>query len=357
MLSFEKIMELDSANMFAVLKEFPEQLSKAMSIGIQSPSFSVKPSSNDFLVLGMGGSAIGGDLLKNFLAYSEIDNKIKINVCRDYDLPKFVDENTNIIASSYSGNTEETLTSVKNAIKITKRIICITTGGELKQFAIENKLPYIEIPSGLQPRAALGFSIIPMIYIILNSGILPETEVRKVQSSIENTIGVISKLSNDYIQINENNPAINIADRLIGKMPIIYSSDRYSATNQRWRGQINENAKSIAYGNLVPEMNHNEINSFDNPADIINKIAVILLLDKTDNHRTKIRFTAVKDILKDKIADIIEVNAISSDYFVNAMSFIYLGDWVSYYLSVLNGADPTPIPLIIKLKTILAGTK
>ncbi len=357
MLSFEKMMELDSANMFSILKEFPEQLSKAMSIGIQSPSFNLQPASNDFLVLGMGGSAIGGDLLKNFLAFSDIDNKIKINVCRDYSIPKFVDENTNVIASSYSGNTEETLTTVKSALKITKRIICITTGGELKQFAIDNKLPYIEIPVGLQPRAALGFSIIPMIYVILNCGILPETELRKAQFSIENMIAVITKLSNDYIQLNESNIAVNIANRLIGKMPIIYSSDRYYATNLRWRGQINENAKSIAYGNVLPEMNHNEINSFNNPADIIEKIVVIMLRDKADNERTKIRFSAVKDILTEKTADIIEVDAISNDYFINAMSFIYLGDWVSYYLSVLNGIDPTPIPLITKLKTILSSTK
>ncbi len=357
MISLEKMQKIDASQMYDIIRDFPKQAANALEIAKAAKYSEVPAVCNKFLVLGMGGSAIGGTLLGDFFENSDIKKAIDVKVCRDYYLPKNIDENTNIIVSSYSGNTEETLTALIAAHKITNRITCITTGGKLKEYADENNLPYIEIPGGLQPRAALGYSIIPMIYIVINSGLLSEEEKQICEKSIIAAINALEESSKTYSALNDNNSAYQIADSLVAYVPVIYSSNRYTAANLRWRGQIQENAKTLSFGNFLPEMNHNEINSFTHPAEMVHNFAIILFKDKKDNPRTQIRIEAVNNLLKDKVHTIIELEAEAEDYFTNAMEFIYLGDWVSYYLAVIQGIDPTPIPLINELKTILANAK
>ncbi len=358
MLSIDEIKKNDSADMFAVLKAFPEQLAKAVDLAKDFKGFSqAKPASQDIVVLGMGGSAIGGDLLRNFMAYSGVKNKVKVTISRDYELPHFVDDKTNVICSSYSGNTEETITAVKEALKITKRIVCITTGGELLEFAKANELPHVQIPSGLQPRCAVGYSIIPMLFTVLNSGFVTKAEAKKAVNSIESVIELSKELSDDFSQYEQPNIAITIAEMIKNTVPVIYSSDKFYAANLRWRCQIQENSKSIAYGSVLPEMNHNEINSFEHPADVIERLSMVVINDDIDHPRTKIRFEAIKEILEDKVETIIELTASSEDYLSKVIEYLYLGDWVSYYMAVLQNIDPTPIPLITKLKNILADAK
>ncbi len=358
MLSIEEIQKYDSADMFFVLKSFPEQLAKAVEIAKDFKGFpSAKPASQDIVVIGMGGSAIGGDLLRNFMSYSDIKNKVKVTVCRDYEIPHFVDDKTNIICSSYSGNTEETISAAKAALQITKRIVCITTGGELLEFAKANELPFVLIPGGLQPRCAVGYSIIPMLFTVINSGFVTKAEAKKAINSIDSALAMSKELSEDFSQHNEPNIATTIADMLKNSIPLIYSSDKFYAANLRWRCQIQENCKSIVFGNVLPEMNHNEINSFDLPADLIERISMVIFNDESDHPRTKIRFEAVKEVLEEKVETIIEITASSDDYFTKVIEYLYLGDWVSYYMAILQEIDPTPIPLINKLKAILADAK
>jgi glucose/mannose-6-phosphate isomerase len=357
MLSYEKIKAVDSADMFAVLEDFPEQFEQAIEIGENASSWAIAPVSQEILVLGMGGSAIGGDLLKSVLMYGEAENNLRVNVCRDYEIPRWVDENTNVIVSSYSGNTEETVTALKSAFAKTKRIVCITTGGEVMEFAKSNDLPCVIIPDGLQPRCAVGYSIVPMLNIVMKSGLVADGELPKMKKSIVEALDIIKEHSDLFSDISSDNPAIHIAEKLINKIPVIYSSEKFLSANLRWRCQLQENTKSLAFGSALPEMNHNEINSFQLPEDAVSKIAAVVFNDNKDNKRTKVRFKALCDILSEKADSVTEICADSDTYFARLMEYVYLGDWISYYAATLQGEDPTPIPQILKLKAILASTK
>jgi glucose/mannose-6-phosphate isomerase len=161
-----------------------------------------------------------------------------------------------------------------------------------------------------------------------------------------------------YAKISEDNHAIQIAEKIYNKIPIIYSSsDVLDIVNLRWRGQIQENSKNLAFGNLLPEMNHNEINSFQNPGDLLSKFTLILLSEKSDNPKITERLNAVEKLLSKRCETILKIESNEEMLLVRLFDLIYLADWVSFYLALLNNEDPTPIPLISELKEIMSGTQ
>ncbi|TAL70584.1 MAG: bifunctional phosphoglucose/phosphomannose isomerase [Bacteroidetes bacterium] len=353
MKNYNELLKIDSENMFEVLKNFPQQIKDAIDIGKKiKPDFKIN--TNKIIILGMGGSAIGGDLLKSYSEYTNGADHLSINVYRKYDIPETIDENTFVIASSYSGGTEETINAFKQAIMKTKNIVIITTGGELGKLGIDNNIQVINIPSGLMPRCALGYSFFVMLYVMMNFGLFKTEAIKITDNAIEELINVIEDKSAEFSNYEKLNSAIAIAEKIEGKIPIIYSSiERFDAVNLRWRCQIQENSKNLAFGNYLPEMNHNEINAFSYPSDLVRKSSVLFLRDNEDNPRVKIRFNALKELLKNKI-DIMEIEGNGKHLLTRMFEVIYLGDWVSYYLSLINSVDPTPIPLISKLKTLLS---
>ncbi len=352
----ELILKIDSENMFKILKDFPEQVRQACEIGISAPGFNRELSSNDFLIAGMGGSAIGGSLVGSYLAsFPELNIRITVN--RNYDLPGFVDKNTNVIASSYSGGTEETISVFEKARERTENIACITSGGRLGELADKYGFPVISIPGGYQPRCALGYSFFPMLYLVMKSGALTKESVNVIEDSISETVSVLETLSELYSNPeNTENTALELAQKLHETIPVIYSADsRLDAVNLRWRGQIQENAKNPAFGGFLPEMNHNEINgwSLTNNGltrDILNKFSIILLQDPEDHPQVSKRFNALKNMLNTSTSEIISLAGNGNSLLARVFSLIYLADWVSFYLAILNGTDPTPIPMITKLK-------
>jgi len=352
MIQGKEIKEIDTQNMFDVLKNFPIQVEHAIEIGKSAPVFSQPPVSGDYMILGMGGSAISGDLLASFFAATTEGRKLLIRTNRGYNLPGSINENTNIIASSYSGNTEETLSGLIDAMKITKRIVCITTGGKLEEIAKENSLPVIKIPGGLQPRAALGYSFFPMLYLLIKSNAF----LAGIKIPVSEILEMLNKRAGQYSYSESySNFALKLAEQLKNTVPVIYSShERLDSVNVRWRGQIQENAKQLAFGSFLPEMNHNEINAYSYPKDIALRTSVIYLRDNEDNPRIKTRFAALRSAIENSVKQVIELSGEGENLLTRMFDLLYLADWVSFYLAMLNGVDPTPIPLINVLKNELA---
>ena len=356
-MTHSEIMKIDSENMYDILKSFPRQIKEANEIGINAPGFSKKVSGSKFMVMGMGGSAIGGSILKSYLSALDGAGHIKIDVNRNYMLPEYIGRETNFIASSYSGGTEETISAFEKACDITHNIISITTGGKLRKMSEDSGLPVINIPSGMQPRCAIAYSFFPMLRLIIKTGLMEKPAVIETEEAIEELLTYMEAKTKLYADFNNpDNTALKLAKKLQNKIPVIYSSsDIIDSVNLRWRGQVQENAKIPAFGNFLPEMNHNEINGWTADSSVTSQFSIILIRDKSDHIRVKARFDALEKLLTGEVDDIITVHSDAGHILTRIFDLIHLGDWVSYYLAIINNTDPTPIPLISRLKDYLSN--
>jgi glucose/mannose-6-phosphate isomerase len=340
----EKIQRYDQNDMFTLLRNFHGQVEDAVRIGKQSRIPFKKPGIGSIVVTGLGGSAIGGDLLRS---YVQDELKIPFVVNRNYTLPGFVDKNTLVIVSSYSGNTEETVSAHSEAIRRKAKVICITSNGETARMAKKYNQPLITIPRGLPPRTALGYSFFPLLEVLSKLGLVGRKNVE-----IRETVNLLKKKSAVYSVLGNKNPAVGLAKKLYTKCPIIYSAaDKLDVVNLRWRGQIAENAKALAFGHVIPEMNHNELVGWKVLRRMMEEdFAVVILRDARDHDRIKVRMDITKNIVEQYASRVIEVNSEGKSLLARMFSLIYLGDWVSYYLAILNGIDPTPVKVIDYLK-------
>lgn len=347
------IKSIDRADMLSLLLSFPNQLSEAKRI---TGSFSVPRGYKDFQTIvfaGLGGSAIGGDLVKSYLS-DEI--RIPISISRSYLLPKFVNEKTLLFISSYSGNTEETLSAYKEGKKKRAKIVAISSGGELEDVARKDSLPFIAIPKGLPPRMGLGYlSICPLI--ILEKMRLIKGNTDEIAETVKMLDILKRKKLSPEIEFSRNK-AKQIAKKIYNKFIIIYGpSDRMEVAVTRLRGELAENSKQISSSHLFPEMNHNEIVGWEYPAKILKDLIVILLRDRADHPRVQRRMEITKEIIKDKGVEIIEVWSEGKSLLARIFSLIYIGDFISFYLAILNGVDPTPVERVSYLKKRLARSK
>jgi glucose/mannose-6-phosphate isomerase len=336
----------DNSNMFEVLAGFNEQIAEAVSIGKAVTLKEKYPAVNNIVICGMGGSAIGGDLLRSVLQY---EIKIPVYINRNYRLPAFAGENTLVIASSYSGNTEETLSAYEEAKVRGCKIICISSGGNLSLLAENEGRLLINIPRGYQPRCAIAFSFFPLLILMNKLGFVSDKSIE-----IEKIISRMKKRSKVYTEFYENNPALKIAQYLQGKYPVIYSStDLLDIANLRWRGQINENAKSLAFGSLLPEMNHNEILGWQENPELMKKLVIISLEDKDDHPQIKKRQKIMFSMISSFANMLVELEGEGGSLLERVFDLIHLGDWVSFYLAILYKVDPTPVEKINYLKSKL----
>lgn len=318
-----------------VLVNFGNQLKDACNLEcVKLPNIT---EISNIIVCGMGGSAIAGDLLSCYLS-NEL--KVPIIVNKGYGVPNFVNQNSLVFVSSYSGNTEETLSAYKLAVTYTKNVLCITSGGKLAELQPDFIL---RIPDGYQPRCALGWLFIPMVTALHRLGLIND----KIPEIIE-VAQLILELG-DKFSLTDSNP-FTIAKTLIDKLPIIYSDSKFSAVAMRWTTQINENSKQFAHYNVFSELNHNEIVGLGEP-----KIptTIIILRDKSYNSRINLRIELTKRLFYSH-TDIYEVESQGESLLARIFYLIYLGDWVSYWLAVLKGVDPTPIERIEWLKKELS---
>ena len=288
-----------------------------------------QPRKEQIIVSGMGGSGIGGLLLSTF---ADLDGFMNITSWNNYNLPRWADKRNTVFCVSYSGNTAETVSAAQSALKLGCHLEVITTGGKLKELAEEHNLHITEIEKGHQPRAALPLLLKALIYRIG----LPNFEEQ------------ISEVGNLSLPVKE---AKNIASQIKDTIPCIYSSDLMNPVAYRWRCQIEENAKQLAFNHQLPEMNHNEIVGWTLPN---NQMSVILIRDNNEREQIRNRIEATKDVAWSNVR-IIECTAKGKTPLARIMSMIILGDLVSLELAKLNNVDPTPVEVIENLKEKLGG--
>lgn len=336
-----EMQKYDGSGMRELITGFPGQCREAVEIAGKSVP-GVRPDGiRNIIVAGMGGSAVGGDVLYNCLA-GEL--KVPLAVLRDYDLPGFAGKNTLFIAASYSGDTEETLSACSQAFDRGARVAAVTSGGGLEKLCRERGAPVVKIPPGRPPRTALGYLFFPMLITLAGAGFVPDKT-----GDIEKTIGLLGEMSSRLSA--PGNRAEQTASRLAGFLPVVYGSSGVTACAAlRWRTQLNENSKTLASSALFPELNHNEIVGWEHPADVIGKMSVVFLKDGGDNPRVKARMNITDALISHAAAMMTVVCSEGETLMERIFSLMYYGDFVSLYLSVMNRVDPTPVERIRILK-------
>ena len=340
--------EIDKDDMYQSIWDFPENIIDAIELSENITLKNEYRDVNNIIIAGMGGSAIGGDVV-----YSLIKNEIKIPfvVNRGYDLPAWANSSTLIICSSYSGNTEETISILEEAKSLGAKVIGITTGGLLESLCKNYSFDFVNIPSGLQPRAALAFSFIPLLYILKKTSLI-NVEVR---DWLESSVDLIKSKREEYSQDKENNPVYQLANKLYNKLPIIYAdSTSLETVAVRLKGQICENSKILAYHSIYPEMNHNEIVGWENNEEFFSNYYVLWLMDEEMNSRNKSRKNIISEILSDLNVSQQEIKVDGNSFKERFLLLIHYGDWLSYWCAILHNTDPSPVKNIQTLKDKLS---
>lgn len=349
-LALGNLKKLDKSNMLDLLFDFPNQCRAALDIAGRVQILFEKSDFTKIVFTGLGGSAIGADFVKSYL-YSE--SRIPIIVSREYEVPAYVDSSTLVFVASYSGNTEETLSAYKEVKSRGATIIAISSGGTLKEFALKDKITFIAIPQGIPPRCAFGYqSIIPLV-VLGKLGLIKDHA-----PYVNQAIRILEELSNNSLSpkiAQKDNIAKALAAGLHNKFAVIYSpSVHFDFCSIRMRGQIAENSKALASSHVFPEMNHNEIVGWANPKKLFKDFAVVMLRDKGVHPRVSLRMDITRDILKKEGLKVFEVWSRGEELLSRIFSLVFIGDFISYYLAILYGIDPTPVERVTYLKNELA---
>lgn len=343
----DKMKQVDKSNMLGDLIKTPlycqDAIERAKQVNVPE---NVSP--KNIIIVGMGGSAIGGEILKDFLR-NELP--IPIEVCRDYVLPAYANEDTLVFVNSYSGNTEETLTAFLLAKQRKCTIVAVTSGGLLEKLCEEKKVPYVKIPSGLQPRVAVPYMFFPLPVLLEKMGMLT-----KIENALREAIAVVE------VTCKQNAPSVPIVDnkakqlatKLVDSIPVIYGFRQYTCIAHRLKAQFNENSKVHSKSNVFPELNHNETVGYEAP-DFLNKTqSVILIRDTAEPPELRARIETTTDLVLQRAKNVLEITAQGEKKLAKMMSVLVLGDYVSVYLAILKNVDPTPVKIIDKIKSELA---
>ncbi len=322
-----------------LIAAFPGQLEEALRIGQNYSFTTAKDAPANVLLTGLGGSGIGGSIVQNYV-FDQL--KVPFTVNKDYFLPAFVNASTLVIVCSYSGNTEETLMAMRQAIEAKAKVVCITSGGEVQRLAKQHGLDCIIVPGGMPPRSCVGYSIVQILFTLRHFELLSVD----FQSDITTAIALL-KSNRDAIQ----DAAQAIAEKMAGKTAIIYAAQPYEGLAIRVRQQINENSKMLGWHGAIPEMNHNELVGWKDKSD---SYAVLLLRNENDYDRVQTRMEINKEIIGKYTANIIEVYSKGRTYWEKIFYFIHLTDWVSVYLADLHQVDSMEVQVIDHLKGALA---
>lgn len=348
-MTLEQINAVDISNMRGRIAAFPEQVQEAIRIG-NAATISMKTRGiRQIMVSGLGGSAIGGDLLRSYLA-PELAIPFLVN--RHYTLPRFVGPTTLLIVSSYSGNTEETISAHREALKRRTPVLCITSGGKTASLARRHRSGLISIPGGSPPRAALAYSFFPLLIALSRMGFVHDKD-----RDLRETLRVLEAQRERFaFPDHPANTALAIARSLQGRLGIVYSStDHFDAVNTRWRGQIAENGKALCFGHVLPEMNHNELVGWKTLRSQMSEMQVLFLRDRKDHPRVRVRMDITRRLIEQYTPHVTDVWSEGRSLLARMFSLVYLGDWVSFYLAILNREDPTPVAVIDYLKKELAA--
>ena len=319
----------------------PRQVREGWALGRAAKVPRLPAAPEHLVICGMGGSAIGGDLLSGYLAPT---CPIPIAVVRGYEVPKFVGPRSVVIAASYSGATEETLAAVAQAERAGATVFAVTSGGQLAQA----KHAGVVVPAGLAPRAALGYLMFPAL-AALERWELAGPCAKDVEETAGMLEGIAAECGPDVPTVR--NPAKRLAEELAGRVPAVYAgSPGIEAAARRWKCQINENSKTLATWNVFPELNHNETVGWGAPAALASHFAVVVLLEGTEPAHLMRRIGLTSDLALGPAAGVHEIRARGRGRLARLFSLVFIGDLVSIYLAYLRGVDPTPVEIIDAIK-------
>lgn len=345
----EEIKNIDRENIIEIFLKFPDHIEEALEIarGIELDDSIHAAVLSNIVISGIGGSAIGGDLVNAWLI-DRLDMPITVN--RDYTIPGSANDNTLFIGVSYSGNTQETLDAVAEAFKCNCKIICITSGGKLEEFCSQNNITVMKIPGGMPPRSATAFLLFPIAVI------LEKLKLVDIQEDLSETIATVRKLCEAFkpeIPL-EANQAKKLALDIKDTFPLIYAYGFLAPIARRWKTQFNENSKILAgYGDF-PESSHNEIVGWAEDVDYVKQQYSLIYL-RTDREPSKVssQIEYTKGLQDGLVNKIIELKAPEGSRLAQMMYLMYIGDFTSIYLAILRGIDPTPIEAIDKMKAAI----
>ncbi|MCX6296098.1 MAG: bifunctional phosphoglucose/phosphomannose isomerase [Bacteroidetes bacterium] len=325
--------------MKTLVANFSKQLTEAIAIGKNAKLSASQNKISNVLICGLGGSGIGGSVVAELVVGNA---NVPINVTKGYFIPSYVNENTLVIISSYSGNTEETLNCMNLAIAKNAKIVGITSGGKVLEISKAKGFDHIVVPGGMPPRSCLGYSLTQLFFVlgfhkIINTNYELELEaaVKLIDSEETNIIA----------------EATTVAEKLKGKIPVIYATTYNEGIAIRFRQQLNENAKILCWHHIVPEMNHNELVGWTEKND---NLSVLFFLDKDDYSRNIARVDINKEIIKKHASGITEIYSKGNSIIEKAIYFIHLGDWISVALGELRGVDLMEVNVINHLKSKLS---
>ncbi|MBC7170110.1 bifunctional phosphoglucose/phosphomannose isomerase [Candidatus Bipolaricaulota bacterium] len=328
----------DRSGMAEVLAAFPDQCRAGLALGERLPLDGLAGFSR-VVALGMGGSGIAGSLLGSLLT-------VEVAPVRDYALPPWVGEESLVVALSYSGDTEETLAAFAAARGRTRRLLAVTSGGELGRRCANWGIPWIEIPGGYQPRAALGYLLFPLLGLFRRLGVGPDPG---------EALAVLDERAAALAPGGAENEAQRLARHLAGRVPLVYGAGPTAPVAFRWKTQVNENAKAPAFWAELPELCHNEVVGWELAGRLLPHATVVFLRTPHDHPRVARRVAILGELLARRGLDWTEVWARGESGVAQLLSLLVLGDWVSYYLALLHRVDPTPVAVIAELKERLAG--
>lgn len=322
-----------------LILDFPIQLHEAIIIG---KNYRFKAEAKDFtnvVVTGLGGSGIGGSIVQNYV-FDKLSIPFIVN--KGYALPAFVGKRSLVIVCSYSGNTEETVAAMKEAMKKKATVVCVTSGGIIADLANKKKVDCILVPAGMPPRACLGYSLVQLLYVLAYFGLINNSFERDINKAIRQMKAA---------EKDTQKKAMAVAKKVLGKLPIVYSSDLFEGVAIRFRQQLNENSKLLAWHGAIPEMNHNELVGWRDEAK---DKAVIILRNKDDYDRIQARVEINKKVFRKHTSTIIEIYSEGSSYLEKAFYLIHLTDWVSVMLADMRRLDATEVKVIDFLKKSLS---
>jgi glucose/mannose-6-phosphate isomerase len=340
--------ELDRSDMLRRVSEMDRQAEDAWRIATGASIPDEFRTARQIVVLGMGGSAIGGDLVRTLTAGR---SAVPIVVSRDYDLPTFVGPDTLAIASSYSGNTEETLGATEQALARGARVVGVTTGGQLAELSKSHGFPLVLFRYAAQPRAALGYSLFTLLGLLTRLGYLPAD-----QDGLDGALAAIRARTAACApdRVTDDNLAKQLAGAIHGRLPIVYGGGLLAEVARRWKGQLNENAKHWAFFEQLPELNHNAVIGYEHPGLLAGQIVVLILSSSLNHRRIAVRERVTAQLLDRAGVEHRTLGAEGDGDLGHICSLAVLGDFVTYYLALLNGADPSTIENIDYLKAELA---
>ena len=341
--SRETIRSVDTKGMLSAVESMPRQLSEGIRVGRGSGIARFSPA--EVVVCGVGGSAIGGDLLREWLGAT---TAICCEVCRSYSLPSHVGKGDLVIAASYSGDTEETLSMFEDAKKKLANLAVVTSGGRMEEAAKAGGVPLARIPLGVAPRASLGYLFGAMVGVLQSSGVVASD--KQVEETVRILKGIIGTCK--VTVATADNPAKILAHRIFPSVPVVIGHGLSAPVAKRWANQFNENSKVLSFAATLPEFDHNEIVGWMRDPRSRGFVPVLLQHDET-GARMKKRIAATKDMLS-RVSPVCTVDSVGTSPMAKMFSLVMMGDYASTYLGILRGEDPSSNEPIDELKATLS---